>query len=165
MPSNARGRDDWWDDVPEYEARRILALPLAERVYAMLDHAGKASAVEIVAALGNEHTVSEVRAIRNAWKAAGRAMRDEGPPQLPVRDELVSKLTDAARLNRAAEVEKWIRSIAALDRMGSVDASAQASEDWDRLTDAEAGALIALTRKLNGASLTRGDEACLTRLR
>lgn len=159
------GNANHWDNLPAGDAERIAALPLAEQVWALLDHAPKASASDLAVAFDNEHTISALRAIRNEWKAHRRAGTEDGPPALPTRDVLVAQLIRAANAGQATEVERWLKSITALDRAGGVDTVREDSEDWDRLEDVEAGVLIALTRKLNGVALAPGDLRWLARVR
>lgn len=155
-----------WDDLPPYECERIAALPFDEMIAALCDHAPKASAGDILAELGNGFTKRAVREARDKWKAA-RAGADEKPfvPTVPTREAIIAEMSKAITLKQSVEVHRWAQSLVALGRAGNVDVAPDTTEEWDRLSDAEAGVLVALTRKLNGEDLTAADEAWLARLR
>lgn len=155
-----------WDDLPPYESERIAGLPFDEMIAALCEHAPKASAGDILAVLGNEFTKREIRDARDRWKAARKGAGDEVfVPATPPREAILAELGKAIASKDAQTTERWARSLVALGRAGSVDVEAETSEEWDRLSDMEAGILVALTRKLNGERLTSADETWLARLR
>jgi hypothetical protein len=155
-----------WDDLPEYEVARIAALPSLDEIVAELyRYAPKASAADMVEALGNEYPKSVIRAARDRAKAAAKGEPEAFVPTVPTRDAVLKQLRAAIDLNNAKEADRWARSLAALSRAGDVDPAPETTEEWDRLSDLEAGILIALTRKLNGEALTEADGKWLARLR
>lgn len=157
-----------WDDLPPYEQERIAALPLEEALAAMFAHAPKASSGDALAVLGAAFpglTKAAVKRVRDRIKAERTDTPAEDVPTVPTREAIIAKLKRAVDMGDAKEVERWARSLAALGRAGNLEPAPETSEDWDRLSDLEAGALIALTRKLNGEALTTLDEAWLARLR
>ncbi len=156
-----------WDDLPPYESERIAGLPFDEMIYALCDHAPKASAGDIASLLGNHHTKTEIRTVRDRWKAERKASPDAEPfvPQIPTREAVIQQLKLAIEGRNSKEADRWARSLVALSRAGDVDPAPETTEDWDRLNDLEAGVLIALTRKLNGEAVTEADGKCLARLR
>jgi hypothetical protein len=156
-----------WDDLAPYEQERIAALPFDEMIAALCDHAPKASAGEILSLLGDDTPKSRIRAARDRWKVArGNAPSDEPEvPRVPTRDAVLAQLQKAIQVGNSREVDRWARSLAALARAGNIDPEPATTEEWDRLSDREAGILIALTRKLNGEILTTADEQWLDSLR
>jgi len=155
-----------WDDLPPYESERIAALPFDEMIAALCEHAPKSSSGDIVAELGNSVTKRAVREARDKWKAA-RTPGEEKPfvPIVPTREAIIEAMGRAIEARSAAEVMRWANSLVALSRAGNVDATPETTEEWDRLSDMEAGVLIALTRKLNGETLTAADDGWIARLR
>ncbi len=159
-----------WDDLPEYEQARIAALPtLEEQVEALYLHAPKASAGQIVEALGNQHSKAAIKRIRDEVKKrhAGRVGEIDPMAHIPTREIVITNLRREAELGtNPRALKQWADALATLEKTGGADGRAESSsEDWDRLSDLEAGVLIALTHKLNGEELSPADGAWLARLR
>lgn len=160
-----------WDDLPPYEIERILALPFDDMIGALCSYARKESARsigEFLNALGNEYTKAQIQRAREKWKAAGGHLAagvEPEVPAVPTRETVLQQLNKNAQLGNAAETAKWAGALVTLDKVGAVDVERDTPEEWDRLTDLEAGVLVALTRKLNGERLTPSDVAWLAHLR
>ena len=153
-----------WDDLPPYELERITALPFEEMLYAMFEHAPKASAGDVLSALGGGVAKSEIKRVRDRWKAERGGEPEADVPKVPTREAVMAQLRVAVEMNNSREADRWARALVALGRVGDVDVQPDTTEDWDRLSDARAGILIALTHQLHGEALTTFDERCLAPL-
>lgn len=159
-----------WDDLPPYEVERIVALPFDDMIAELCSFAPKESARSIgqfLDKLGNAHPAREVKRARAAWKAAGGHLAKGVQPHIPAvptREVMIQKMHAAAELGNAVEAGKWAGAIQMLDKIDGIGTPEETGEDWERLSDLEAGALVALTHKLYGEHLTPGDLAWLARL-
>lgn len=156
-----------WDDLPEYEVDRILALPFEDMIRAMFDHAPKASSADVMSVLGNEYKKADIKRVRDAWAAERKGKSADEPfvPEVPTREAVIAELKKAIESGDSRAAERWARSLVALGRAGDLDPAQESTEEWDRLSDLEAGVMVALVRKLNGEPLTDADGQWLSHLR
>jgi hypothetical protein len=161
-----------WAHLDAIEVARIEALPFESAVYALLDAASPRASGKDLASLEwpePKPTPATFKRLIAEWKAAralGRVAEDEASAQanLPARVRITQMLHEAIALKNVAEIRTLCASLAQLDKAAQ-EKPQDTTEDWTRLTDAEAGVLIALVRKLNGEPPTEIDSEWLSSLR
>jgi hypothetical protein len=154
---------DPWDHFTEHDRVRLAALPLETLAFTLLDEARpRASAKQLAEAL--EISPREGKRLHAAWKAArasGRTQEDEHAEleDEDVRERFEREFRAAFEMKDYKGARDLIYMLAKIEGAGLARPRERASEteDWTRLSDDEAGMLIALVRKLNGEATTTED--------